>query len=77
MTPFTQSAAPSNFVTVDKNHEILNYPYAYDQDPQEECDFQEKLYRASKAQSEKLLDWRKENLYPTVPEAFHGAKDFS
>lgn len=36
--------------------DILNYPYAYDQDLKTEVDFQEKLYRQSAEQKAYLAD---------------------
>ena len=42
MTPFARSTAPSQFMTVEKSPqggEILDYPYAYDQDREDECEF--------------------------------------
>ena len=75
----TLEAMSNNFFTdnITPTGNFLDYPYAYDQDKEEECEFQEKLYRASKAQSEKLLEWRRENLFPSAREEFPGARDFA
>ena len=43
MAPGPGSVSP----TVANTENILNYPYAYDQDQKHEVDFQERLYRAN------------------------------
>lgn len=50
--------------------EILNYPYAYDQDLKHDVDFQEKLYRAAADEKKFLSDQRQLSLYPHGPEDF-------
>lgn len=50
--------------------EILNYPYAYDQDLKQEVDYQEKLYRAGAEEKRYLTEQRQLSLYP------HGTEEF-